>query len=79
MEVTVSSKYQVVIPKSVRKKSNIRPGQKLKLENLPNGDITIKTVPTMKSVLDKYAGKMSGGPWGKDPVKYIKDLRVDRS
>lgn len=29
--VTVSSKYQVVIPKSVRDKTNIRPGERLQV------------------------------------------------
>lgn len=32
MEVTVSSKYQVVIPKAVRKQLQIKPGQKVRVE-----------------------------------------------
>lgn len=44
--IVISSKYQVVIPKSVRKKLNLTPGQKLqiieydnKIELLPIGEL----------------------------------------
>ncbi|MBV6479673.1 MAG: hypothetical protein HGGPFJEG_02464 [Ignavibacteria bacterium] len=44
--VTLSIKYQLVIPKSVRKKLNLKPGQKLqiiesenKIEIIPIGDV----------------------------------------
>lgn len=29
--VTISSKYQIVIPRSIRKKWNVKPGQKVRL------------------------------------------------
>jgi AbrB family looped-hinge helix DNA binding protein len=46
ISVTVSPKYQVVIPKSVRKSLNLRPGQKMqvveydgRIELIPERDI----------------------------------------
>ena len=40
--VTVSSKYQIVIPKEVREAMSIRPGQKFRV--IPSGDL-IRLVP----------------------------------
>ncbi len=48
--VTVSSKYQVVIPKKVREKANIKPGTKLQMVEY-NG--MIQMVPLM-SVQEMY-------------------------
>ena len=46
ISITVSPKYQVVIPKSVRKSLNLRPGQKMqvveydgRIELIPERDI----------------------------------------
>ena len=42
--VTISSKYQVVIPKPVRRKLGMRPGQKLWVVE-ENGHVTLVPVP----------------------------------
>jgi len=47
--VTISAKYQVVIPKSVRDKSNIVPGQKVEVINY-NGRIEIIPLKNIKSL-----------------------------
>ena len=69
MEVTVSSKYQVVIPKAVRKQLQIKPGQKVRVERKAK-TIVIDT----GSVVEKYAGSLTG-VWGKDPDRYVRELR----
>jgi len=48
-ETTVSSKYQVVIPKSVREKIPLRPGQKLAVI-VKGGVISLVPVPTLKEL-----------------------------
>lgn len=71
MEVTVSDKYQVVIPKAVRKQLRLKPGQKVNVSRQKDGKIVIDTV----SVVDRLAGSLSG-VWGKqDPAEW---LRADR-
>ena len=70
MEVTVSNKYQVVIPKAVRKQLQIKPGQKVNVSRQKDGKIVIDT----SSVVEKYAGSLTG-VWGKDPDRYIRKLR----
>ena len=53
--VTISSKYQVVIPKDVRKKYNLKPGQKLAF--IPfNGVLRVVIVPP----IDELRGKLKG-------------------
>ena len=53
--VTISSKYQVVIPKQVRKQFNLKPGQKLMF--IPyNGTLRVVVVPPIK----KARGMLKG-------------------
>ena len=53
--VTISSKYQVVIPQEVRKQFNLRPGQKLMF--IPyNGTLRVVIVPPAK----KARGMLKG-------------------
>lgn len=53
--VTISSKYQVVIPQEVRKQFNLKPGQKLMF--IPyNGTLRVVIVPSIK----KARGMLKG-------------------
>jgi AbrB family looped-hinge helix DNA binding protein len=53
--VTISSKYQVVIPRDVRKQFNLKPGQKLMF--IPyNGTLRVVIVPPIK----KARGMLKG-------------------
>jgi AbrB family looped-hinge helix DNA binding protein len=53
--VTISSKYQVVIPREVRKQFNLKPGQKLMF--IPyNGTLRVVVVPPVK----KARGMLKG-------------------
>ena len=53
--VTVSSKYQIVIPKDVREPLGIEPGQKLRVFRF--GDlITVVPVRSMREIKGKYPG-----------------------
>lgn len=53
--VTISSKYQVVIPKEVREKFNLKPGQKLAF--IPyKGTLRVVVVPT----IDEARGLLKG-------------------
>jgi len=47
--VTISSKYQIVIPKSIRDKSDIFPGQKVEVINY-DGRIEIIPLKNIKSL-----------------------------
>ncbi|MDH4262247.1 MAG: AbrB/MazE/SpoVT family DNA-binding domain-containing protein [Spirochaetia bacterium] len=47
--VTISSKYQIVIPKSIRDKSDFYPGQKVELINY-DGRIEIIPLKNIKSL-----------------------------
>jgi AbrB family looped-hinge helix DNA binding protein len=53
--VTISSKYQVVIPREVRKLFNLKPGQKIMF--IPyNGTLRVVVVPPIK----KARGMLKG-------------------
>jgi len=84
MSVTVSSKYQVVIPKAVRKQLNIRPGQKLEVQAAKNGSVILKKDASssynVDAHLDKYAGILKNQPaeWrkaGLDPADWLRKQR----
>ncbi|KAB7648773.1 AbrB/MazE/SpoVT family DNA-binding domain-containing protein [Polymorphobacter fuscus] len=53
--VTVSPKYQVVIPKDVREALHIEPGQKLSAM-VWNGHIALVPVPTLAALQDMFKG-----------------------
>jgi len=53
--VTISSKYQVVIPKEVRKQFNLKPGQKIMF--IPyNGTLRVIMIPPIR----KARGMLKG-------------------
>ena len=53
--VTISSKYQIVIPKEVRKQFNLKPGQKIMF--IPyNGTLRVIMIPPIK----KARGMLKG-------------------
>jgi AbrB family looped-hinge helix DNA binding protein len=70
--VTLSSKYQVVIPKRLRRELNLKAGQKLRIRTAKDGTLEIST----KSALDELYGSVKGA-WGDDPAAYIRKQRDD--
>jgi AbrB family looped-hinge helix DNA binding protein len=71
MESIVSTKYQIVIPKALRKQLDIKPGQKVELTKV-DGIIHVEPKLTPQQIVDKYAGSLTGA-WGKeDPSAWIR-------
>jgi AbrB family looped-hinge helix DNA binding protein len=68
--VTLSSKYQIVIPKQVRRKLDLKPGQRLRISARNDGSIEIDT----GSALDSLYGSVKS-KWGDDPVLHIREQR----
>jgi AbrB family looped-hinge helix DNA binding protein len=65
--VTVSSKYQIVIPKEVRESLGIRPGQKLRVFRF--GDlVTVVPVRPIRSIKGKLPGIDTDVP--RDPDRF---------
>jgi len=53
--VTISSKYQVVIPREIREKFNLKPGQKLVF--IPyKGTLRVVVVPPIEELQGKLQG-----------------------
>lgn len=74
MQVTVGAKYQIVIPKEVRKRiKDIRPGAKVRVEPGPNDSVTIKV--TRRNWADISYGFMRDAWKGIDPTKEIEKMR----
>lgn len=74
MQVTVGSKYQIVIPKEVRKKiKGLRPGAKVMVKSLDNQTVSIKTED--KNWLERTRGMMTEAWRGVDTTKYLDNLR----
>lgn len=72
--VTVGTKYQIVIPKEVRKNiKGIKPGAKLMVNGVKEGIITIQAEG--KSWLERTRGIAREAWKGIDTTKYLEDLR----
>lgn len=72
--VTVGSRYQIVIPKEVRKKlKGLRPGVKVGLRVSNENTATLNTEP--KSWLVRTRGMMRKAWKGIDTTKYLEELR----
>lgn len=78
MEVTVSDKYQVVIPKEARKKLGIKPGEKIIVEKISKDSITYRREPTMRELLDRSRGTMKNTPWRKEGIDAAVWIRRER-
>lgn len=79
MSVTVSSKYQVVIPKEIRKKLAVRPGQKIAKISVEGTKIVYETEPEeLESTIEKYAGTLKNTEWqkaGMDAAAWVRKMR----
>lgn len=75
--VTIGPKYQVVIPKEVRKKiKNLKPGNKVGVYTPDEGkSITIE--PNPQSWVDRTYGMMKDAWKGIDTTKYLEQLRSE--
>lgn len=65
-QVTVGPKYQIVIPKELRKNKGITPGVKLALSEAESGDIIIHT--DAESWVERTRGMMSEAWKDIDPI-----------
>lgn len=73
-QVTVGRKYQIVIPKEVRKKvKGLKPGSKVVVKKTDEETITIKTYE--KNWLERTRGIAKEAWKGIDTTKYLEDLR----
>jgi AbrB family looped-hinge helix DNA binding protein len=68
----VSAKFQIVIPKELRKQLNIKPGQKVALSLDKNKNIKISTANPLDELSRKFGGR---NIWGKDPAATIRQQR----
>lgn len=72
--VTVGTKYQIVIPKEVRKKlKGLKPGNKVGLQAVDETTVTIKSEP--KSWVERTRGIAKDAWKGIDTTKYLEELR----
>ena len=75
MQTLVSTKYQIVIPKEVRKRLDINVGQKMDIEVTENRIVLSKVKKSQSWDLEYYRKKL-GGIWkGIDADKYLEDER----
>ena len=73
-QVTVGTKYQIVIPKEVRKKvKGLRPGSKVSVRITDAATITVKTNP--KNWVERTRGIAKKAWAGIDTTKYLENLR----
>lgn len=57
---TISPKYQIVLPLSVRQKVALRPGQKVYVEVTDNGNILVKTGSRVETLYGTMSKTLEG-------------------
>ena len=73
-QATVGGKYQIVIPKEVRKRiKGLRPGAKVMVKALDSQTVTIKNVA--KNWVERTRGIAKEAWKGIDTTKYLENLR----
>ena len=71
MTTKVSSKYQVVIPKEIRERIQLKEGEEL--EVLQSGNSIVLT--PVRKWPHEYVGSLGGFWKDVDPVKYVREMR----
>lgn len=73
-QVTVGTKYQIVIPKEIRRKiKGLRPGIKVGIDRMDDNTVTIKTEPA--GWIKRTAGMMTKAWKDIDPIKELEKMR----
>ncbi len=75
MQLKLSNKYQVIIPKAARKKLNLKRGSSyMTVKNVTDNEITFVKSPSSSSDIEKYAGilKSTDNP---NPVANLRKMR----
>lgn len=72
--VTISSKYQIVIPSSVRAKLGVGSGDKLVIDRLSDGELVLKKEPSYRDLIGTIKPPQNQEA---DAVKRIRKLRDD--
>ena len=78
MDVKVSTKYQIVIPKAVRKELDIKPGQKVHISKVVNDSVTLSKPLTSDEYVKHYSGTLTNTAWQKAGVDAAVWLRQAR-
>lgn len=74
MQVTVGSKFQIVIPKEIRKKlKGLRPGSKVVVNSVDDKTIAIKEVDL--NWVEKSRGLMKDAWKDLDPIMQLEKMR----
>lgn len=75
-EITVGTKYQIVIPKEVRKQiKGIKPGAKVIVSSSDKNTITINSYPDSANWAKRTAGLMRDAWKKSDPIKELEKSR----
>ncbi len=71
--VTISSKYQVVIPREVRKKFNLKPGQKIAF--IPyKGTLRVVIIPSIEAARGMLKGLNTDGIREEEDEERVRSL-----
>jgi len=69
--ITLSSKNQVVIPRSVRLRLNIKGGDKLVIDRVTDSEVVLKKQPSYKDLIGTLSTQ------SQDPVNRIRQIRAN--
>ncbi|MGB4800398.1 MAG: AbrB/MazE/SpoVT family DNA-binding domain-containing protein [Candidatus Saccharimonadales bacterium] len=67
---TISTKYQIVIPKNLRRELGLKPGHKVYFKKNKDNELVVQK----NTVVDEVYGSMKGA-WGRDSGASIRKLR----